>query len=270
MQGQSLALLSKKVIQSKDTKVVPNNNQIFHACNHKIGVIEVTGGLIGNGALEIQTRLYRCLDEGRCYQIIDLDHVNQIDGLGITILENFVSRGLQIRLINVKPEIQGMIKIAKKESLFQIIYNEKDWTKAASLFEKDILKNPAISGEGVLKKRHHIRVNTSFPSEFKFQRNHGLTTGRAHILNLSEGGVLAGQIVAMNTNTEEIVHCQGMIEREIYDLKFKLNGDSTSITTQGKCVREFMIGESRYAGIRFNDISHHQGKIIRSFVDAHK
>ena len=249
---------------------MPNNNQTFPASNPKIEVIGVIGGLIGNGALEIQTRLYRCLDEGRCYQIIDLEQANKIDGLGITILENFVSRGLQIRLINVKPEIQGMIKIAKKESLFQIIYNEKDWTKAASLFEKDILKNPAISGEGVLKKRHHIRVNTSFPSEFKFQRNHGLTTGRAHILNLGEGGVLVSQIVTINKNTEEMIPCQGMIEREIYDLKFKLNGDSTTITTQGKCVREFMIGESRYAGIRFNDISHHQGKIIRSFVDAHK
>jgi len=115
---------------------VPNNNQIFHAGKHKIEVIEVTGGLIGNGALEIQTRLYRCLDEGRCYQIIDLEQANKIDGLGITILENFVSRGLQIRLINVKPEIQGMIRMARKESFFQIIYNEKDRAKAASLFEK--------------------------------------------------------------------------------------------------------------------------------------
>ena len=247
-----------------------NNYQIFLASNPKIEVIEVIGGFIGNGALEIQTHLYKCLDEGRCYQILNLNQVNQIDGLGITILENFLSRGLQIRLINVKPEIKGMIRMARKESFFQIVYNEKDWTKAASLFEKDILEKKVIPGDDVLKKRHHIRVNTSFPSEFKFQRNHGLTTGRAHILNLSEGGVLAGQIVAMNTNTEEIVHCQGMIEREIYDLKFKLNGDSTSITTQGKCVREFMSGESRYAGIRFNDISHHQGKIIRSFVDAHK
>jgi len=248
---------------------VPNNNQIFPASNPKIEVIEVIGGLIGNGALETQTHLYRCLDEGRCYQIIDLDHVNQIDGLGITILENFLSRGLQIRLINVKPEIQGMIRMARKEFFFQIIYNEKDWTKAASLFEKDILEKKVIPGDGLLKKRQHIRVNTSFPSEFKFHRDHGTTLGRANILNLGEGGVLAGHIVAIDTNTEETVHCQGMIEEDIYDLKFKLNGDSTSITTQGKCVREFMIGESLYTGIRFNDINPQQKKIVRSFVNDH-
>ena len=251
---------------------MPNNYQIFLASNPKIEVIGVIGGFIGNGALEIQTNLYRCLDEGRCYQIIDLEHVSQIDGLGITILENFLSRGLQIRLINVKPEIKSVIRMAKKESFFQLMYNEKDRAKAVSLFEKDILEKKGIQGDDVLKKRRHLRINTSFPLEFKFQsrRNHGLTTGRAHILNLSEGGALAGQIVAMNTNTEEIAHCQGMVEEEVYDLKFKLNGDSTTITTQGKCVREFMIGESFYAGIRFNDISHQQKKIIRSFVDAHQ
>lgn len=251
-------------------RVVSNTNHIFPASNPKIEVIEVVGGLIGNGALEIQTRLFRCLDEGRCYQIIDLEHVNQIDGLGFTILENFLSRGLQIRFINVKPEIQGMIRMARKESFFQIIYNEKDWTKAASLFEKDLLEKKVISGDGMLKKRQHIRINTSFPSEFKFRRNHGTVLGRANILNLSEGGVLASQIVTINKNTEEMIPCQGIGEREIYDLKFKLNGDSTSITAQGKCVREFMIGELLYAGIRFNDISHHQKKIVRSFVDAHK
>jgi hypothetical protein len=249
---------------------VSNTNHIFPVSNTKIEVVEVIGGLIGNGALEIQTHLYRCLDEGRCYQIIDLEQAHKIDGLGITIFENFISRGLQIRLINVKPEIQGMIRMARKESFFQIIYNEKDWTKAASLFEKDLLEKKVISGDGVPKRRQHIRVNTSFPSEFKFHRDHETTLGRANILNLGEGGVLAGHIVAMNTDTEEIIRCDGMVEREVYDLKFKLNGDVTSITVQGECVREFMHGESLYAGIRFNDISHHQKKIVRSFVNAHQ
>ena len=267
---QLIENFSKKFIQSRKTKVLPNNNQIFPASNPKIEVIEVIGGLIGNSALKIQTHLYRCLDEGRCYQIIDLEYVNQIDGLGVALLENFLSRGLQIRLINVKPEVKSVIRIAKKESFFQLMYNEKDRAKAASLFEKDILEKEIIPGDDILKKRHHLRVNTSFPSEFKLQRNHGLTTGRAHILNLSEGGALASQIVAINKNTEEMIPCQGIVEEEVYDLKFKLNGDSTTITTQGKCVREFVIGESLYAGIRFNDISHHQKQIIRAFVDAHK
>lgn len=258
----------KKFIQSRKTRVVLNTNHLFPAHNPKIEVIEVIGGLIGNRALEVQTHLYRCLDDGRWYQIIDLEQVNKIDGVGIMILENIVSRGLQIRLINVKPEIEWVIRMAKKESFFQII-NEKDRTKAALVFEKDLLEKKVIAGDGVLKKRQHIRVNTSFPSEFKFHRDYGTILGRANILNLGEGGVLAGHIVAMNTDTEEIIHCEGMVGQEVYNLKFKLNGDVTSISTQGKCVREFMLGESLCAGIRFNDISHHQKKIVRSFVDAH-
>ena len=262
--------IPRKGYSVRKSRVVSNTNYIFPAGNSKVEVVEVTGGLVGRGALEIQTHLFRCLDEGRCYQIIDLDRVNQIDGLGIAILENFLLRGLEIRLINVKPEVKSVISMAKKESLFLIMSNEKDWSKAVSLFEKDILEKKVMLGEGVFKKRHHIRINTSFPSEFKFHRNRRTILGKANILNLSEGGVLASQIVTINKNTEKMVPCQVVVEQEISDLRFKLNGDSTSITTQGKCVREFMIGESLYAGIRFKDINHHQREIIRSFVNAHK
>lgn len=247
-----------------------NTNRIFPAGNSKIEVTEVIGGLIGNGALEIQNHLYRCLDEGRRYQIIDLEHVNQIDGLGIAMLENFLSRGLQLRLINVKPEVRSIMMMAQRESFFQIIYNEKDRTKAASLFEKDLFEKKVIPENDVLKKRHHLRVNTALPAEFKLHKDQGTASIRANILNLSEGGALAGHMVVMNVNREEIVNYQGMVGREISDLNFKLNGDSTSITIRGRCIREFTNGDSRYAGVRFHEISHCQREIIRAFVDAHK
>ncbi|MCC7211687.1 MAG: hypothetical protein E3K40_03340 [Candidatus Brocadia sp.] len=247
-----------------------NTNHILPADKLKIEVMEVIGGLIGNGALEIQTHLYKCLDEGRRYHLLDFEQVHKIDGLGITILKNLLSRGLQIRLINVKPEVQGIISMAKSESFFKIMHNEKDRTMAVSLFEKDILEKKVIAEDGDLKKRCHIRINTSFPLEFKFHRNHRTTSVRANILNLSEGGILAGHIVTVKENTEEDVHYLGMAEQDIYDMKFKLNGNSTSLTMQGRCVWEFMIGESLYAGIRFHEISHRQKEMIRSFVDTHK
>ncbi|NUO07499.1 MAG: PilZ domain-containing protein [Candidatus Brocadia sp.] len=250
--------------------IVPDTNQIVPAGNPKIEVFEIIGGLSGNRALEIQFSLYRCLDEGKCYQVIDLEHVNQIDGLGIAILEKFLSRGLQIRLINVKPEIKSVIRMAKKDSLFQIIYNEKDRNSAVSLFEKDIAQKKIIPGDSVFKKRHHIRINTSFPVEFKFRRNRETISGRANILNLSEGGVLAGGIVVMKENTEEPVRYPGMVEQDICDMKFKLNGDSTSLVMQGRCVREFIQENSVYAGIRFKDIRHDQKETIRFFVNAHR
>lgn len=53
-----------------------NTNSNFPAFNPKIEVVEVIGRLIGNEALEIQDYLYRCLDEGKCYQIIDLEQTN--------------------------------------------------------------------------------------------------------------------------------------------------------------------------------------------------
>ncbi len=78
-----------------------HTNPIFPAGTPKIEVAEVIGGLIGNGVFEIQDYLYKCLGEGRCYQILDLDRADRIDGLGIAMLENFLARGLEIRLIKV-------------------------------------------------------------------------------------------------------------------------------------------------------------------------
>jgi anti-anti-sigma regulatory factor len=249
---------------------VPNTNHIPPAGNPRIEIIEVIGGLIGNGALEIQSHLYKCLDEGRCYHIIDLKHAHKIDGVGIALLENILSREVQLRLINVKPEIQCILEMAKKEALFQIMSDEKDQVKAMSSFKRDIMEKRVATGNNVLKKRDHVRVNTSFPSEFKFRRDGRTLFGRADILNLSQGGVLAGHIVARKKGTEEIVRYPGIIDQEIYDLQFRLNGNSTSLTLRGTCVREFTAEESIYAGIRLKDVSHDQREIIRSFVDAHK
>lgn len=247
-----------------------STNPIFPAGNPRIEVVEVIGGLIGNGVLEIQNHLYRCLDEGRCYQIIDLEHAHQIDGLGIAMLENFLSRGLQLRLINVKPEVRSIITMAQRDSFFQIIYNEKDRTKAASLFEKDLFERKAAPGNDAPKKRHHLRVNTALPAEFKLCNDRGTALARASILNLSEGGVLAGHLAVMQGTPEENAGCLKMHEREISDLQFTLNGDSKSVTARGRCVREFMVGASLYAGICFEKLSNHQREIIRSFVIAHR
>lgn len=242
---------------------------MFPISNPEIEIFEIIGGFVGNEALSVQSRLYKCLDEGKCCQIIDLKQVNQIDGLGIAIFENFLSRGLQIRLINVNPWVKSVIKMAKKEFLLQIVYNENDRTRAISLFEKEILERGSISGDGVLKKRHHVRVATSIPLEFTLQRNIGSVTASANIWNLSEDGALVGQIVVLNPNAGETTRWSGIIGQEVSNLKFKLNSGLSLVITQGKCVWGFVTGESLFAGIRFIIMSHHQRKMIRSFVTAH-
>lgn len=236
----------------------------------EIGVFEVIGGLIGNNVLELQNYLYRCLDEGRCYQVVDLGQVNQIDGVGMALFENLLSRGLKILIINAKPEVKAVISMSKKESVLRIICKENDLAKAASLFKEDILEKKVLAEEGSIKKRHHTRIDTSFPSEFKFRRNHETVLARANILNLSEDGVLAGHLVAVKENTKEMVSCLRMVEQDIYDLKFRLNGDSTLLTLQGTCVREFIEGDLIYAGICFKETSRSHREILRTFVDTHK
>lgn len=247
-----------------------NANNNFSAGNLNVEIMEVIGGLNGNEVLRIQEYIYKCLDKGRCYYIIDLEQTNKIDGLGIAMLENFLSRGLQIRLVNVKPEIQWVMNLAKKEIFHQIIHNEKDRAGAVSLFEKYILEKKDTPGGGAIKKRHNVRVGTYFTAEFKFQKNHDTIFGKGKILNLSQDGILLGHIAAVKKSTEEIIHNLEMVGQDIYDLKFGLDTASTTLVLQGTCVREFIVGESIYAGIQFKDINFQQGEIIRSFVNANR
>ncbi len=247
--------------------MVLNMDRISSEKKPKVEYIEVIGGLAGNAALDIQTRLYQCLDEGRFYQIMDLEHVNQIDGLGIAILENFIIRGLQIRLMNVRPEVESFLRIANKESFFHLMYSEKDRLNAVSLFEKEIREKKVMSGDAPLKKRSHIRVNTLLPVEFSVPGKEGFDSISVSILNLSEGGALVAHRIAEMKHPEEYDNCRGVTEGKVCELTFKLNDDSIPTTFQGTCVREFMAEELRYAGIHFNKVSHQQKESIRSFVD---
>ncbi len=232
----------------------------------KIRVVEIVGSFVGNYALDIQRHLYSSLNGEGVYQIVDFNQARQIDGVGIAMLESFLSRGMEIRLINMSPEVRSVIGMAKKESLLQRIYNEKDCERAASLFVKDIVEKKLRC---VPRKRHHARVRASFRAEFNIRKNGGDFSLNANILDLSEGGVLAGQVVAKNSINDEIGRCEEMVDREIFDLKFKLNGNATSISVQGRCVRAYMLEKVLYAGICFGELDRHQRQIIRSFVESH-
>ena len=235
-----------------------------HTHNKEIEVIELLGDLTGNGALELQNYLHTCLDQGKCFQLINLNKVKKIDGLGINILENFASRGLQIRLFNVGTEIRWMLRISGKEDLFNI-YNETDSDKAVSLFEEYISKDTVKES---IKKRRYLRINTFIQAEFKYNPHHnGMISVRTNVLNLSEGGILVDQIKASNPETGEIIVQPEITGQELYDLKFTLkNGNSSLIETKGECVREIKTHEKFCSGICFKDIKQEYRKQSRDYI----
>ncbi|MFQ5786425.1 MAG: PilZ domain-containing protein [Thermodesulfobacteriota bacterium] len=151
-----------------------------------------------------------------------------------------------------------------KEDIFKV-YNEQDSHKAVSMFEKEILEQDA-TGENI-RNRDYPRVDTFFKADFKDHPGHnGVLSGRATILNLSEGGMFADQVLAMDAKTKDVFIPKKIAGHELYDMKFRLNGNSDIIETKAECVREFMDKENLNAGIRFKSMKQEHKEMIKDYV----
>lgn len=233
--------------------------------NPNIDIIELDGKLIGNGALELQGYLYTRLDKGKFYQLMNLKGVQKIDALGIKVICDFVNRGMRIGLFNVEGEIRMMLRMSGKEEMVNI-YNEMNADKVFSMFEKEVSWTEDKSTQG-LKNRKYPRISTDFPAEFKYHPGHnGVISGMARVINLSEGGLLAGHIVAMNTKNGEILSRPRISGQELYGMNFRLNGGSDVVETNGECIREFSSNDKVSAGIRFKGMSQDHKEKIRDYV----
>lgn len=89
--------------------------------------------------------------------------------------------------------------LSGKEAVFKI-YNEPVPDKAVSMFEREIVEEKAITDE--VKKRRHLRIDTFFKVDFKYHPCHnGVISGKATILDLSEAGMFADQVLAIDAKT---------------------------------------------------------------------
>lgn len=232
--------------------------------NTKVKIVDILSELTGNAAISLQRFSYKYLDEGKCYLLLNLKHVRKIDGLGIRLLEQFVNRGVHIRLFNVGENIRYMLKISGKEPLFKI-YNVTDSHEAVSLFEKEKVEGDTNKFD--IKKRHFPRVNTLFLSDFKYRFNrNGVFSGKSIIRNLSEGGAFMDEITSISTKIGEIANLPEREGQELYDFKFRITGTSKPIEAKGGFVREYKTRENRSAGIRFKDMEQDYKEMIRDYV----
>jgi anti-anti-sigma regulatory factor len=238
--------------------------------NKNIHIMVILSELTGRGAMEIEEHLFASLDEGKCYQIINLKHVQKIDGLGINILHKFVSRGMLIRLFNVSTEIRGMLRLSGKENVIKT-YKEIDCNKVVSIFEKEISEKKDTV-KNTSRGRRHPRINTLFLTEFKYHPDHnGVAVCKANVLNLSEGGILADIIMVIGKKTGEKVNKPEIVGKELYDLRFNLtrpceDGSSEFFETKGVCVWEEKKNGRLCVGIRFKDTRKENEDKVRDYV----
>lgn len=238
-------------------EIIPHPNQ-----HPRINIIEILGPLTGKGVIQLKEYLCSCLDKETRYILIDFEFVRMIDSVAITVLESFVKRRVMVRLFNAKQEICDIMRVLKKDGIIKI-YDETNYDKAVSLFEKEILES---SAEDCIKKRTHSRVETSIKMDFKYHPGHnGVISGKAHILNLSEGGILADQITTLDPKTGKIIEAD-FSGNELYDMQFTLSDSPNLINSKGKCVREVKKDKHLCAGIRFTDVNDDNKDMIRNYV----
>ncbi|MGR3317115.1 MAG: PilZ domain-containing protein [Candidatus Anammoxibacter sp.] len=135
-----------------------------------------------------------------------------------------------------------------------------------------------------INKRRYPRVSTSFPCAFsnidsRYQMMdefwHGsqpcqneIIIVTATILNLSEDGIFADNIIAFNPVTGKEIDRSEIIEHNLYNLKFRLNDNPKLVRTRGEYVRLHRERGRLCAAIRFKGISKDSKEIIREYIDS--
>lgn len=230
----------------------------------KIKLIETSGDPTGHTALELKTIIHNIIDKGIGNILVNMEQVRRIDGVGIGIFENLLERGVEIRLFNVGIEVRSFITITGNEKIVKIIINESSEEAALAMFEKQLMERPA--GQGV-ESRRFARASVSLPTEFKYHpASNGVISGRAHIINLSEGGLGMHKIESFEMHTGRQVETTALKNQKLYDMKFSLNGNKKGVETHGECVREMGTNGNHNAGICFQAMNREARENIRSYV----
>ena len=232
--------------------------------NRKIALTAATGDLTGSGALGFQEFLEASLDKDDAHLLINMKKASKIDSLGLSVFDKCLSHGRQTRLFNVQHDVYSFIRLAGKEHFLSNVYHETDNENALALFAKELLQN---NKEDSGNKRLHPRVATRIPATFKHHPCHnGVIVGRANIINLSEGGVLAGDVVAVNTTNGKEVKRLALAGQELYDLEFPLSEDLHTIRASGECVREIGDSDNLRLGVRFTGIGKRDQEKIHDYA----
>ena len=128
-------------------------------------------------------------------------------------------------------------------------------------------KPPVVRAGDDANNRAHPRVSTLLPVEFKFHPGHnGVISGKANILNLSEGGLLMGEIKASCEKRGEDIPDPVIEGEALYDLRFALADDLGTVDAKGECVRVNKTHNDINVGVSFRDIKQDNMQKIRDYT----
>ena len=249
------------------TEVVINNLPGKRTC-YNIGVISPLGDMKGSNVLLFKDKLFSCLYEGRCLQLINFANVSKIDKHAVDTLHSLLGRGMQLGLFNVSPGIKRIIDLNRNKCLSEKILDASTQQEAVILFEERIMKLSKEKNSSFvdsMKKRPFPRVEISLPVVFRCEiahTHHALC--HAQTVNISKNGMYVSQVHASNGLLKKNTHVKG---KDLYNLSLNLRNWGISLDTEGVCVREHRKNSDNLCmGIRFRNMNGYCEEVLTGLV----
>ena len=244
------------------------NNLLKTRSSFNMGMISLKGDMTGSNNLPLKESLFSCLYEGRCIQLIDFANVSRIDKRAVDTLHNLLDRGMQLRLFNVSPVIKRIIASNRNKCLSEKILDVSSQDEAVLRFEEELTKLSKEEGfcfVDRIKKRPCLRVDISFPVEFRCDIAHGHHVFfHAQSENISKKGIYVSQVHASKGLISKNTHIKG---KDLYNLSLNVRHVGIALKTEGVCVREQMRDSDNLClGIRFKNLNEYCEGVLTGII----
>lgn len=190
--------------------------------------------------------------------ILDFAAVTSIDGYGINVIAETLTRGVSLYLVAVRGKVRRMFRQARAISNEQFVDSVLD---ALQAIDHDYQPHSPIDVE----RRSSPRIRAHIPVEVVITIDGRRIPTEGIIRDISEGGVY----VELLQKLDDVVDADDFQTNSALDLRFALPDVSYPCLLEADAVRANAASASLYCGVRFREISYLDEDAIRIFLYRH-
>ena len=187
--------------------------------------------------------------------ILDFAAVTSIDGYGINVIAETLTRGVDVYMVAVRGKVRRMFRQARAISNDQFV---ESVIAALQAIDHDAQPESAVAVE----RRSSPRVRAHIPVEVVINIDGRRVPTEGIIKDISEGGVY----VELLHKLDDIVGEDDFQLNSALDLRFALPDVSYPCLLEADTVRSNPAAASLYCGVRFREISYLDEDAIRIFL----
>jgi len=189
--------------------------------------------------------------------ILDLSAVTSIDGYGINVIAETLSRGVSVYLVGVRGRVRRMFRQAGSVSPTQFVESVP-----AALQAIECEHEPAP--KRIVERRAYPRVRSHIPAEIVIDLDGRRVATEGIIKDISEGGVYVEFLQKLSEAAGEDLDLNASI-----DMRMTLPDVSYPCLVQGSTVHRGAAAVGACYGVRFSEVTYLDEDAIRVFLYNH-